>query len=178
MPSGYINKLLCDMGDDYQYLMDILGSGDIDKLEEAALIIDDFPNGKDDFINRDWITNAIDCGCIDSVKWMLKKGVNLNFRDEEGVTPLLSAIDRELPNKYEIFELLINEGAPINKRGWNDWTPLHQAAVREDIEALKILLKNGADLTIRTRIDDFATPLEKAKAMKRKKSVQFLQSVV
>jgi len=166
------------MNDEYQGLMDLLASGNIEKLEEASLLIDDFPDGKDNFIQRDWITNAIDCGCLDSVKWMLEKGINLEFRDEEGITPLLSAIDRELPDKYEIIELLIKHGAPINKKGWNDWTPLHQAAAREDIDALEILVKHGVDLNIRTTIDDCATPLEEAKAMKRKKSVEFLKNVV
>jgi ankyrin repeat protein len=52
------------------------------------------------------------------------------------------------------------------------------AAVREDIEALKILVSNGADLTIRTEIDEYATPLEEAKILKKKKSVEYLQNVV
>ena len=158
--------------------MDILGSGDIEKLEEASQVIDDFPNGKDDFIQRHWITNAIDCGCLDSVKWVLEKGVDLAFRDDEGCTPFLSAIDRDLPGKHEVIELLIEYGAPINKQGWNDWTPLHQAAVREDIRALEILVDSGADLNRKTRIDDYATPLEEAKNLKCKKSVEFLENVV
>ena len=169
---------LYDMKNDYQYLMDLLASGDIEKLEEATLMIDDFPNGKDNFLHRDWITNSIDCGSLNSVKWVLEKGVSLEFRDQEGLTPLLSAIDRDLSDKYEILELLIKYGAPINKKGWNDWTPLHQAAVREDIEALEILVKNDADLNIKTTIDDYATPLEEAKIMNCQKSVEFLQNVV
>jgi ankyrin repeat protein len=166
------------MNDEYQYLMDLLESGDIEKLDEASLVIEDFPIGKDDFIQRHWITNAIDCGSLESVKWMLKKGVDLSFLDDEGCTPLLSAIDRELPDKYEVLELLIECGAPINKQGWNDWTPLHQAAAREDIRALEILVNNGADLNVKTRIDDYATPLEESRNLNRKKSVAFLENIV
>ena len=163
---------------EYDYIMDILTSGDLEKLEEASSIIDEFPNGKDNFVYRYWIINAIDCGSFESVRWILEQGVDLDFRDDEGCTPILSAIDRELPHKYEILKLLIEQGAPLNKKGWNDWTPLHQAVVREDIGALKILLDAGADLSIKTDIDDYATPYEEAKILKRKKSIDFLKSYI
>lgn len=80
---------------DYDYLMDIITNGDIEKLEEASQIIDDFPNGKDHFFNRHWITNIIDCGTHKALEWALSKNINLNFCDEEGYTPLHSAIDRK-----------------------------------------------------------------------------------
>ena len=51
------------------------------------------------------------------------------------------------------------------------------AAAREDIEALKILIKHGADLTVRTNIDDYATPLEEAQILGRTKSVDFLRGI-
>ncbi len=159
---------------DYSYLIDLLAKGDVALLEEAENIIDDFPKGIDSFIQRHWITNAIDCGSIESVKWILSRKVDLSFRNDEGYTPILSAINRELSDKHEIIQLLIENGAPINKKGINDWTPLHMAAVCEDIEAMKILVANGADLTIRTEIDDCATPLEEAEMLNKQKSVEYL----
>lgn len=169
---------MTDTYKEYSYLIDLLAKGDTTLLDEAADIIDNFPKGTDDFIQRHWLTNAIDCGSLESVKWILSKNVDLSFRDDEGYTPILSAIDRVLPDKYEIIQLLIENGAPVNKKGFNDWTPLHMAAVREDIEALKILVSNGADLTIRTEIDEYATPLEEAKILKKQKSVEYLKSFV
>ena len=166
------------MKNDYQYLIELLAEGDIEMLEESSEMIDDFPEGKDSYFQRHWITNAIDCGCFNSVKWILDKGVDLSFTDEEGCTPLLSAIDREFPDKYEVLQLLIKRGSPLNKQGWNDWTPLHQAAAREDIQSLEILVNSGADLNVRTRIDDYATPLEEAKNMKRTKSIAFLENII
>jgi ankyrin repeat protein len=176
-----LKQLLYDMTDtykEYSYLIDLLAKGDATLLEEAEYIIDNFPKGIDDFIQRHWITNAIDCGSLESVKWILSKNVDLSFRDDGGYTPILSAIDRELPDKYEIIQLLIDNGAPINKKGINDWTPLHMAAARDDIEALKILVSNGADLTIRTEIDEYATPLEEAKILKKLKAVEYLKNIV
>jgi ankyrin repeat protein len=143
----------------YEQIIDVLASGSLEQLESLAEQIEDFPHGTDDFIDRYWIINAIDCGSKLSVEWMLSKGVNLDFTDDEGVTPLSSAIDRENPDRYEIIELLIKHGVPINRKGFNDWTPLHQAAAREDIKALELLVKRGADLSVRTDIDDYATPL-------------------
>ena len=163
---------------EYCHLIDLLAEGNINLLEEAEKIIDSFPVGVDDYVGRHWITNAIDCGSLKSVKWILSRNVDLSFRDDEGYTPILSAIDREQPDKYEIIQLLIDHGAPINKKGINDWTPLHMSAAREDIEALKLLVRNGADLTIRTEIDDYATPLEEAKNLKKQRSVEYLENVV
>ena len=39
------------------------------------------------------------------------------------------------------------------------------AAARDDVEALRILAAHGADLTIRTDIDDYATPLEETRML-------------
>lgn len=163
---------------DFLYLMDLLASGNIELLEEAKNALDGFPDGVDGYIERHWITNAIDSGAIESIEWILSKTVDLSFRDQQGYTPILSAIDREKTDKYQVMQLLIDHGAPIDNKGINDWTPLHRAAAHEDIEALKLLVRNGADLTVRTEIDDYATPLEEAIMLKRKLSIEYLESVV
>ena len=82
------------MSSEYDYLIALLKSGDIAKLEEAADVVDHFPDGCDDFSGSHWVINAIDQGCLASIEWMLNKGVDLSFRGDDGYTPLLSAIDR------------------------------------------------------------------------------------
>ena len=104
--------------------------------------------------------------------------MDLSFLDKEGYTPILSALDRNTDDKYKILELLISHGAPINKKGINDWTPLHMAAAREDIKALELLVEHGTDVNIRTYIDDYATALEEAGILGKTKSVEFLQNYV
>lgn len=107
---------------------------------------------------------------------MLSRNVNVTFQDEEGYTVIHSALERAQPDKYDIIELLLKHGAPVNAHGINDWTPAHMAAVREDIEALELLIRFGADLSIRTRIDDYATPLEEARNLKKSRAVEFLEN--
>jgi ankyrin repeat protein len=146
----------------YEYIMRPLMAGDVAALEEIASIVNDFPCGKDDCVFRHWITNAINCGTKEVVAWMLAKGAPVTFQDDEGFTVLHSAIDREKWDKLEIIRMLLEAGADINAHGPDDWTPAHYAAVRNDVEVLKTLVDSGADLSVRTRIDEYGTPLEEA----------------
>ena len=159
---------------DYGDIMDSIMAGDIDALKEFALLVDDFPTGKDDFIGRYWLTNGIDCGTCEVVSWMLENGSQIVFRDDEGYTPLHSAIEAE---KHDVVKLLIDSGAAIDGRGTNDWTPAHHAAAYNDVKSLKLLKNAGADFTIRTRIDEYATPLEEAEILGRSpEAVAYLRS--
>jgi len=152
------------MHDEYDLGIAALQAGDVAELENLAELVAAFPEGEDDFIGRRWITNAIDVGAVESVTWMLARGVDLTFRDREGYTPLHSALERPT-DRYEVLEMLLVAGAPVNAKGVNDWTPAHMAAARDDVEALRILVRYGADLSIRTNIDECATPLEEARGI-------------
>jgi ankyrin repeat protein len=112
---------------------------------------------------------------VATVDWMLQKGVALNFRSDDGYTVLHSCIDRDLLGKYEILRLLIAAGADLDAKGINDWTPLHLAAARDDLTALKILLDAGADRTIKTEIDDYNTPAEEARMLGRHDAAKFIE---
>lgn len=147
----------------YEPLMEPVLSGDIGALETLARDHAPFPLGTDPWLQRHWLTNAIDCGCASVVRWMLEKGASPVFRDEEGYTTLHSAIEREASDKYEIMAMLIELGADLNAHGINDWTPAHLAAARDDVAALRMLHEAGASICIRTRVDHFATPLEEAR---------------
>jgi ankyrin repeat protein len=155
----------------------VLASGGVSDLEELVGLCEDFPRGRDPLVGRYWITNAIDCGSEVAVAWMLSKGVDISFRDEEGYTVLHSALERPSDDKYRVLELLLKHGAPVNAHGINDWTPAHMAAAREDVEALRLLVAYKADLSIRTTIDHYATPLEEARLLKKEAAVRFLEGV-
>jgi ankyrin repeat protein len=161
----------------YQRGLTVLESGDDAALEGLANELVGFPHGEDPYVGRRWITNAIDIGSKASIQWMLTQSVDLNYRDAEGYTPVHSALGRELPDRHQVLELLLAAGAPVNLKGVNDWTPAHMAAAHNDVEALRILVRYGADLTIRTDIDDYATPLEEARNLGKLEAVRFLEGV-
>src|SRR5688572_521907 len=112
-------------------MLALLEAGASQLLEAATQEVEGFPHGVDSLLGRRWIINALDSGAKETVLWMLSKGVELNFADEEGRTPLHSALERERPDRYEILEDLLRAGAPINIRGVNGWTPAHMAAARD-----------------------------------------------
>ena len=72
--------------------------------------------------------------------------------------------------------MLLKHGALTQIRGIKDWTPLHMAAAINDVQAAKLLLKYEADPTARTRIDDYATPLEEARALGSHEVVRYLEN--
>lgn len=165
------------MTTDSDTIMKPIIEGDMETLEKLSAIVDDFPAGKDNFIDRHWIIHAIDCGTFEVIEWMVHKNTPLIFRDDEGKTVLHSAIEREKPDKYEVMKLLIKAGADLNAKGMNDYTPAHKAAVRSDLEGLRLLKEAGADFSIKTEIDEYETPLGEAIVMKSSEEViEYLQS--
>jgi ankyrin repeat protein len=163
------------MSHQYKRVMGILASGTPDQWSQLAFEIPSFPQGSDDFVNRRWIINAVGSGCSEAVKWMLGEHLDLNFRDDEGYTTLHVALERDPPERYEMLEILLNAGASVNLKGINDWTPAHMAAARDDVKALRILIRFGADLSIRTNIDEHATPLEEARNLGKRNAAKFLE---
>lgn len=157
-------------------ICDFLASGNISDLEFAADVVDGFPHGKDGFIQRYWIVHAIDCGSIESIEWMIEKNVDLRPVGTDGYPPVVSCVERETQDRYQILERLIRAGADIDERGINGWTPLHLAALREDEHAMQMLLDAGADRSKRTDCDDNATAEEEARAMGHEISASFIAS--
>lgn len=154
---------------EYNYSINSLKVGTPITWKKLAKKVTDFPNGCDGFIGRRWITNAIDCGSLKAIRWMLEQKIDLQFVDEEGYSILHSCIERSLPNKYNIMQLLIDDKADINvgtfveKLAVNGWSPLHLAVARKDVKAVQLLLKNGAKTCLKTCIDDYETAEEAAR---------------
>ncbi|MCB1076736.1 MAG: ankyrin repeat domain-containing protein [Verrucomicrobiae bacterium] len=168
------------MTDDLETVLELIRDGDIQSLEFISECIDTFPSGiEDQILGTHWITYAIELGSLDALLWMLEKGTKTDFEDGMGYTALHSAIESTSSKKYEIMKLLLEFGADVNKRGLNDWTPAHLAAARNDVNALEILVRAGADLNARTRIDNFSTPLELARLVGTSPdAVSYLETVL
>lgn len=63
-----------------------------------------------------------------------------------------------------MLRALLRAGADVNERGMHDWTPLHRAGAFGDMQSCRILLDHGADRTLRTNIDHYATPEEETRS--------------
>lgn len=89
-----------------------------------------------------------------SLRVLLDNGADPNLLDKKGNSPLMIAAKR--PNSY-VFNYLIRAGAKINLRGANGRTALMEAASAGEnlgckigkTNNVKILLKNGADKTLK-----------------------------
>jgi ankyrin repeat protein len=103
----------------FDYVTGVLRDGSEDDFEQLCSSVDGFPRGVDGWLERHWITNAIHIGSLRAVTWMIHKGVDLSFVDDEGYSPLMTAIDDDCDAKYEIVELLLKNGAPTNVYGVN-----------------------------------------------------------
>ncbi len=163
---------------DYRAIIELIRTADLEAMAELAGCWDEFPSGKDDFLGRHWITNAIDCGSVEVVSWMLSHGASVPIEVDDGYTVLHSVIERSKDDKYQMMRMLIDAGADVDEIGIHGYAPAHHAAVRNDVEALKILHESGADFRLRTTVDDYATPLEEACSMTQRHAVEaiaFLQ---
>lgn len=90
------------------------------------------------------------------------------YRPRQGTPDLplvYAAIERSDPDKYDVLQAFIDAGADMHARGFNDYTPAHLAAVNDDLRALEILRRSGANFLIRTRIDHRLTAIEEALEM-------------
>jgi ankyrin repeat protein len=91
-------------------------------------------------------------GKTDGVKWLLKKGADVNARDTDMDTPLLKALlgGLTLYDSLDIASYLIEKGADINAQGKGGWTPLLNAAWGCKTDFTRMLLERGANINAKT----------------------------
>lgn len=97
-------------------------------------------------------------GNIKSVKYCLEQqNVSPNYRDQDGLTPLMRAVDR---NEAQVVDVLVAAGADLEAVDEEGQTALHYAAYCEHAEMAGLLLSYGGSLN--TKDNDNMTPLEAA----------------
>ena len=144
--------------------------GDLEVLKALLGDPPDFPNTRDPKPGGEIILEyAIYHSPLPFIRALLDLGADPNYQDHAGFPSLIATLTTDRSDKYEIIELLLSFG------GFNDYTPLHHAANAEDVTAIELLLRHGADATARTAIDDCATPLEEAENLGRARAVEALR---
>ena len=151
--------------------------GDLEALKTLLGDPPDFPNCQGPRgVGKIILEYAIYHSPRSFIRKLLELGADPNYGDHAGFPSLIATLSgSDRPDMYEILELLLSFGADIQQRGHNDYSPLHYAASLQDIRAMELLLAHGADLNARTRVDDYATPLEEMENLGREQSVAFLR---
>ncbi len=87
------------------------------------------------------------------VKHMIERGSSVNKQNEYGASPFQTAVE---DGNVRMADLLLENGADINIRGWEGRTPLHWTIGMDDgycdPRMFKYLLERGADPSVK---DDF-----------------------
>ena len=150
---------------------DAFRQGDLDALRAAVDDPDAIPNGRMPDAIGPCLTYAIYRSPLAFIRTLLELGADPNPPADDGFPPLIAALSsaRDVPGAArrtdveDLLRLLLSCGADPNQRGINDYTPLHMAVAERNPLAIQILLDGGADSELRTRIDDYETPLEMAR---------------
>ncbi|KAK6983592.1 ankyrin repeat and KH domain-containing protein 1 [Biomphalaria glabrata] len=81
------------------------------------------------------------CFSADVLKYLLDKGVNINKKENEGLTALHFAAKY---HKFDLAEVLLKYGALVNLKSCDGCTPLHHAV--RDLHIVKLFLENRANV--------------------------------
>jgi ankyrin repeat protein len=146
----------------YIALEDAMRAGDLDGARASLGDDPAFPNVRDPYTDSPLMALALHWAPHATVAELLALGGDANFVADDGFPALVLVALHGRDDRHALMQLLIAAGADVDRRGLNDWTPLHAAAARDDPEAIALLLAAGADPMLRTRIDEQMTALEEA----------------
>ena len=111
------------------------------------------------------------------IRTLLDLGADANYGDHAGFPSLIAALSTDRDDRLDIVELLISYGADIQQHGHNGYTPLHWAAAGDDVPAIELLIRLGADPAARTLVDDYFTPEEEARLLNCQLAVKTLREL-
>lgn len=87
------------------------------------------------------------------IRCLKEQKVSPNFRDQDGLTPLMRAVDR---NEMQVVDILIAAGADLNAVDEEGQTALHYAVCCDHSEMVALLLYHGARTDIVDKYGDGA----------------------
>ena len=162
----------CAEAKQFQRVHDAFRDGDLEALRAAVGDPAAVPNGRMPGTIGSCLVYAIYHSPLAFIRTLLEMGADPNAPVDDGFPALIAALSctREVPGATrrtdvdDIVRLLLSFGADPNRRGINDYTPLHMAVAERNALAVQTLLDSGADPELRTRIDECETPLEMAES--------------
>lgn len=113
---------------------------DINNLEKERNVM-----SKNTIVHLFQATNQ---GDVDTMKQLIKEGININTQDSEGRTAIMIATYN---NDIKTAKILVNAGADINIRDNNKNNPFIHAGAKGYLDILQLLIQAGADPTITNR---------------------------
>ena len=162
----------CAEAERHRRLTDAFERGDLEALRAAVDDPASVPNGTMPLTIGSCLVYAIYYSPLAFIRTLLEIGADPNAPTDDGFPPLIAALScsREAPGARrrtdvdDIMRLLLSFNSDIHQRGINDCTPLHMAVAERNLVEIQLLLEHGADPDVRTRIDEYETPLEMAEA--------------
>jgi len=94
------------------------------------------------------LMEAIDNNNLESVRMLVSRGANINYRGQHGETPLIKAM---LCEDSRICRFLLDAGADVNLATINGYSPLTFACLQNNFELVRMLCGHHADIAERTQ---------------------------
>jgi ankyrin repeat protein len=86
---------------------------------------------------------------LKQVQELLKKGADVNAKDEHGRPVLVLAAESDRRGRTKMVKLLLEKGADVNAKDQSGRTPLMKATETGSLEMVKLLLDKGADVNVK-----------------------------
>lgn len=116
--------------------------------------------------NNNALMYAIKGGNLETVKYLIELGYNMDYINKMGMSPLHLAIRK---NRIDLVKVLLAADANLYIQNNNGETPLFEAVYEGNVEMLKFLNACGAKLNVRNK--DGETPLIVASKAKHRQEV-------
>lgn len=91
---------------------------------------------------------AIDNADYDEITRLIKKGIDVNILNSDGITSLIAAVKND---DLEMMKFLTGNGADVNKPDRTGRTALHLAIELKNLNLVKFLIENKADPNLKDR---------------------------
>ena len=97
-------------------------------------------------IEEDFLSYVVRGDAKKVLYYINDEDVNINYRDVNGVTPLMLSI---IAKQNEITQILIKNGANLDLKDNDGLTALFWAIIQDNTEAVRMLINAGANLDLK-----------------------------